>query len=99
MKPTKGDLEKAEGCWYKAMKQWQNHDGYVGIIAQALASARAEALDDAKIACDWRLITPCTDPMHDDRWCARCEAMKDACDLVEQQIEKLKHSLTGEEGK
>lgn len=108
MNPTKVDLENSREIAEKwvvrngfrpfDMSQKAESDSLTEVIAQALAETRAEAWKRTNEVFDvaWQESKVCNDPAHDVRYCSTCNAMKDG---MEYFMEKLKHSLTGEEGK
>lgn len=57
-------------------------------ITESLIKAHNEALERAAELC--RRKYPCGDPGHDDRWCARCNAIQDGADMLEDEILALK---------
>ena len=56
-------------------------------ILEAIKKATVIAIHASARMCDMKL--GCHDPSHDDRWCARCDAMEDASDQIQQKILSL----------
>lgn len=59
-------------------------------IYKALQETREEALKEAAEIClNFTTVPNCNQKEHDERWCARCDAMDDAADMLNRKILSL----------
>lgn len=61
------------------------------IMREAIAKSKTISIRAAAKMCDMKI--DCPDPGHDERYCARCSAMKDAADVIQQRILSLLNTI------